>query len=77
MTNELFASTDTDIGTVAILSVAVLGFVYGLFAIKRSTPTDRITDLVRQRDEARADLEDCERRCRGLERILAAKNGEK
>lgn len=69
-------SAPTDIGTLAVLGVAVAGFLYGIVSVKRTTPTDRITDLVRQRDEARDELSDCERRCRGLERALSElKNG--
>lgn len=64
------ASTGTDVGTLAVLGVAVVGFLYGVVSVKRTTPTDRLTDLARQRDEAVADLDDCERRCRALERAL-------
>lgn len=60
----------TDIGSLVLLGLAVLGFIWGIVSIIRSNPTDRIADLVRQRDEAKADLEDCERRCRALERTL-------
>lgn len=65
------SASQTDIGTLAVLIVAVAGFLYGLVSVKRASPTDRIQDLVRQRDEAVAERNDCERRCRGLERALA------
>jgi hypothetical protein len=66
----LVQSSATDVGTLAFLGLAVLGFLYSLISIRRSSPSDRIADLIRQRDEARADLEACERRVRALERSI-------
>ncbi len=64
------ASEATDLSTLGVLAVAVIGFLYGLVNVKRASPSDLI-ETIRQRDEARADLEDCERRCRALERALS------
>jgi len=69
--HALLGSSATDAGTLAFLALAVLGFLWGLVSIRRSSPTDRITDLKAQRDEALGDLAECERRCRALERALS------
>ena len=66
----LVLSDTTDIGTLAFLALAVLGFIWGIVSIKRSAPRERMADLKEQRDEALDDLADCERRCRALERAL-------
>lgn len=71
MDNVLAQANTADIGTLALLALAVMGFIWSLVSIKRSSPTDRINDLIRQRDEARADLDDCRRIVRGLERTIS------
>jgi hypothetical protein len=83
MIRDELANSGTDVATVAVLFVAVVGFIYTLISGRRTTTNntaqqqaDRITDLIRQRDEAKADLYACERLNRALERtILNLKNG--
>ncbi len=72
----LLASTGTDIGTLAVVGVGVLAFLGGLLQARRESPDERIEDLVRQRDEARQDLQLCERENRQLRRVLREKNGD-
>jgi hypothetical protein len=67
----LAQSSTTDIAGIVFMAVAVFGFIAGLLNMKRSNPTDRINDLIQQRNEADADLVECERRCRALERALS------
>jgi uncharacterized protein HemX len=75
---DVLAAGGTDLATVAVLILAVLGFAYTLYSGRRTSSSnyegeqsDRITDLLRQRDEAKADLANCEQMNRALERAIA------
>lgn len=77
MTPDLLASTGTDIGTVSLALVAVAGFGFSIINGRRTTSHgfeaeqgDRIQDLIRQRDEARSDLAECEKQNRALRRAI-------